>query len=124
MPGLRISAEYCSDRPQLAFRETVPCAVLRVVPLGNHAPVALPQSRSECVPVIYIELRLVPPQTLFGNGRRNVRINAWAPLDANAAIGRCVFVHHPEQLKELFLPSGTRAGGGADRSANGTHDER
>ena len=122
-PGLRISAEYCSDRPQLVFRKAVPCAVLRVVPLGNHVPVALPKPRSECIPAGYIEPRGVPSKTRFGNGRRNVRIYARAPLNADAAIGRCFLVHHPEQLKEFFLPGGTRAGGSPDRSANGTHDE-
>ena len=122
--ALRISAEYCSDRLQLAFGKTVPIAVLRVVPLGNHVPVKVPQFRSESITASCIETRGVPSQARFGNARRNVRRNARAPLNANPAIGRCFFVHYPEQLEKLFITSGAGVWGVADRIANGTHDER
>ena len=101
----------------------VPIAVLRVMPSGNHVPVEVPQSRSESITASCIDTRGVPSQARFGNERRNVCRNARAPLNANAAIGRRFFVHHPEQLEEFFLPGGARAGGIAERIPNGTHDE-
>ena len=112
MPSLRISAEYCSDRPQLVFRKAVPCAVLRVVPLGNHVPRSAPTVSLRVRPgELHRTPRRAKSDPVSVTDAATCASTLGAPLDANAAIGRCFFVHHPEQLKEFFLPGGTGAGG-------------